>query len=153
MLGIFNACDCTRRLYGHHKSVCTECRLWEKNPLLYQGIEPASPACRSTNWATSQLQTKLLLFFYAEDREPSFLQDTPPHDNTPPYQVWLKIVERFRRYCPKLDTRATDGHTLSDSNTHPAHPPLFVFFFFWWGDILTVTLWLKVSLGDGGGGI
>ena len=36
VFGIFNtrtdvdACDCTRRLYGHRKRVCTESRLWEK---------------------------------------------------------------------------------------------------------------------------
>ena len=35
-----------------------------------------------------------------EDSEQIFLHDTLPHDNTPPYQVWLKkkIVEWFRRY-------------------------------------------------------
>ena len=36
-----NACDCTRRLYGHRKRVCTDsCKLWEKNPLPHRGIEP-----------------------------------------------------------------------------------------------------------------
>ena len=30
-----------------HKRVCTESWLWEKNPLLHQGIEPASAACWS----------------------------------------------------------------------------------------------------------
>ena len=31
-------------------------------------------------------------------------------DNTSPYQVWLKMVEWFRRYHPgKLDTQ-TEGH-------------------------------------------
>ena len=39
VLGIFNvrtdvnACDCTRGLCGHRKRVCTESRLWEKNPI------------------------------------------------------------------------------------------------------------------------
>ena len=48
-----NACVCTGKfMYGHRKRVCTESRLWEKNPLPYRGIEPTSAACRS-NWATS----------------------------------------------------------------------------------------------------
>ena len=48
VFGIFNvctdvnACDCTWRLYGHRKRVCTESWLWEKNPLPYQGLEPVS---------------------------------------------------------------------------------------------------------------
>ena len=51
MLGIFNTrtdvseCDYTRGLYGHRKRVCTESGLWEKNPLLHRGDEPASVAC------------------------------------------------------------------------------------------------------------
>ena len=37
-----------------------------------------------------------------------FLHDTPSHDNTLPYQVWLQKVEQFRRYSlraanPSLD--------------------------------------------------
>ena len=32
---------------GHIRRVCTESCLWEKNPLLHQGIEPASAACQS----------------------------------------------------------------------------------------------------------
>ena len=48
MFGIFNthtdvpACNCTQGLYGHRKRVCTESWLWEKNPLLHRGLEPAS---------------------------------------------------------------------------------------------------------------
>ena len=48
VFGIFNvrtaidACDCTRGLYGHRKRVCTGSWLWEKNPLLHMGLEPAS---------------------------------------------------------------------------------------------------------------
>ena len=35
-----------------------------------------------------------------DDREPVFfLSDNLPPDNTPQYQVWFKMVERFRRYC------------------------------------------------------
>ena len=37
-----DACGCTRGLYGHGKRVCTESRLWEKNPLPHRGLEPAS---------------------------------------------------------------------------------------------------------------
>ena len=36
---------------------------------------------------------------YIEDSEQSFMHDTQPHDNTPPYQVWLEMVEQCRRYC------------------------------------------------------
>ena len=37
------ACDFhTRGLYGHYKRVCTGSQLWEKNPLLRRGLEPAS---------------------------------------------------------------------------------------------------------------
>ena len=48
MFGIFNtrtdvpACNCTQGLYGHRKRVCTESWLWQKNPLLHRGLEPAS---------------------------------------------------------------------------------------------------------------
>ena len=35
-----------------------------------------------------------------DNSESIFLHNTPPHDNTPPYQVWLKMVEWFRRYRP-----------------------------------------------------
>ena len=58
MLRIFNvrtdvnACDCTRRLYGHRKRICTESCLWEKNPLPYRGNEPASAVCRSDDLPT-----------------------------------------------------------------------------------------------------
>ena len=34
-------------VYGHHKRVCNESWLWEKNPLLHQGIKPALAACWS----------------------------------------------------------------------------------------------------------
>ena len=34
-------------VYGHTNRVCTESWFWEKNPLLRQGIEPASAACQS----------------------------------------------------------------------------------------------------------
>ena len=64
MLGTFNvltdvnACDCTRGLYGHHEKVCTECWLWEKNPLPHRGIEPASAA-----WRSDTLPTELHLSY------------------------------------------------------------------------------------------
>ena len=42
------------RVYRHHRGVCTESWLWEKNPLPHQGIKPTSAACRSnalpTGW-------------------------------------------------------------------------------------------------------
>ena len=46
--GIFNACtgvdacDCTQGLYKHHKRVCAESRLREKNLMPHQRIKPAS---------------------------------------------------------------------------------------------------------------
>ena len=50
-----------------------------------------------------------------DDREPVFfLSDNLPPDNTPQYQVWFKMVERFRRYCSdKIGhvDRMTDGQT------------------------------------------
>ena len=42
-----NACGCTRGCTDTCKRVCTESRLWEKNPLPHRGIEPALVACRS----------------------------------------------------------------------------------------------------------
>ena len=30
-----------------------------------------------------------------------FVPDNLPRNDTPPYQVWLKMVERFRRYRPE----------------------------------------------------
>ena len=57
-----------------------------------------------------------------------FLHDTPTHDNTPPYQVWLKMVEWCRKCRPdKIGNtgRRTDGRTdgQSDSNVLPPLPP------------------------------
>ena len=72
---------------------------------------------------TSSLEdtVKIVIFDYKspccdldiEDSEPIFLRDTSPHDYTPPYQFWLKMVERFRRYW--TDTiehanRTTEAH-------------------------------------------
>ena len=53
MLGILNvrtdvnACDCTRGLYGHRKSLHWKLTLGEKNPLPHRRIEPASVKYRS----------------------------------------------------------------------------------------------------------
>ena len=44
---VVNACDCTQGLCRHHKRVCAESWLWEKNPFPHRGIEPASAACQS----------------------------------------------------------------------------------------------------------
>ena len=52
-----------------------------------------------------------------------FLYDTQSHGNTPPYQVYLKTVELFRRYRPDKighTNRLNDGH--SDSNIPPPLP-------------------------------
>ena len=46
--------------------------------------------------------------------------DNLPRNDTPPYQVWLKMVERFRRYRPdKIEhtDRLTDGHVRLDRRT------------------------------------
>ena len=65
---------------------------------------------------------KKKVVFDVADSEPIFLHDTPRHGDIPQYQVWLQIVERFRRYRPDkighMDRR-TDGRTdgRSDSNT------------------------------------
>ena len=66
-----------------------------------------------------------------EDSEPLFLHDTPPHNNTPPYQVWLKMVERFRRhYLDKLrhTDRWMDGQTDEVILIYHHHPsaPIFI---------------------------
>ena len=39
---VVNACDCTQGLCRHHKRVCAESWLWEKNLLLNWGVEPTS---------------------------------------------------------------------------------------------------------------
>ena len=43
---VVNACDSARGCTDT-VSVCTESRLWEKNPLLHRGTEPASAVSRS----------------------------------------------------------------------------------------------------------
>ena len=51
------------------------------------------------------------------DHEPIILPDTMPHDNTPSFQVWLKMTELFRRYRPdKIEhmDRMTGGHVRTD---------------------------------------
>ena len=47
MLTDVNACNCTWRVWGQRKRVCTESWLWEENPLPHQGIRFASGACWS----------------------------------------------------------------------------------------------------------
>ena len=42
-----NLCDCTRVCTDIRKRVCSESRLWEKNPLPHRGTESALAACRS----------------------------------------------------------------------------------------------------------
>ena len=55
----------------------------------------------------------------ALDSEPIFLHDTLLH-GTPSCQVWLKMVEQFRKYRPDK-IRHTDRR--SDSNITPPSPP------------------------------
>lgn len=51
-----------------------------------------------------------------------FLHVPPPHDNTPQYYVWLKMVARFRR-----DIVRTKSDRRSDSSIAPPTPPKKVF--------------------------
>ena len=58
----------------HCKRVCTESCLWEKNPLLHWGIEPASAACRSNALPTelhpcSASNTLQILLFQEKERK------------------------------------------------------------------------------------
>ena len=58
-----NACNCGQGCMDTVR-VCTESRLWEKNPLPHRGIEPASDMCWSdalTNWATSPPHAAVLV--------------------------------------------------------------------------------------------
>ena len=56
-----------------------------------------------------------------------FLPDTVPCDDTQPHQVWLKMVEQFKRYHPdklghmdrRIDGR-TDGHTDEVISIYPS---------------------------------
>ena len=48
----FHVCGCTWGMYGHRYRVCTESWLWEKNPLLHQGMESTSAACWSNTLPT-----------------------------------------------------------------------------------------------------
>ena len=76
---------------------------------------------------TSSLEdiVKIVTFFLSpccdldiEDSEPVFVHDTLPHDNTPHYQIWLKMVVQFRRYRlgQNRTLRTTDGQL--DTRTH-----------------------------------
>ena len=50
-----------------------------------------------------------------------FLPNTPYPDNTPPYHVWLKMVEQFRRYHPdkiRHMDRVTDGQMYRQTDLH-----------------------------------
>ena len=84
-------------------------------------IKSSLVANRQPAYSKKKRKKKKVVFDVA-DSEPIFLHDTPPHDDIPQYQVWLQIVERFRRYRPDkighMDRR-TDGRTdgRSDSNT------------------------------------
>ena len=49
-----------------------------------------------------------------EDCEPVFLHDIPAYDSTPPYQVWFKTVERFKRYRPdKIRTHGQNNSNIA----------------------------------------
>ena len=46
-----------------------------------------------------------------------FPHDTPLYDNTPPYQVWEKMIARFRRYCANTvghRDKISSGQTFTD---------------------------------------
>ena len=85
--------------------------------------------CKQTNiWEDI---VEIVIFFISphcdldtEDSEPILLHDTLPHDKIPPYQVWLKMVEQFRRYPDKIQhmdrTNRQDGE--SDSNIYSPNP-------------------------------
>ena len=45
-----DACVCTRGLYGHRKKIGTGSWLWEKNHLLYRGLEPVSVMRIAFQW-------------------------------------------------------------------------------------------------------
>ena len=55
-----DACNCTLGLFWHHKRVCSESWLWEKNPLPHQGLKPTQVlhlACQSDALPTEQFQS------------------------------------------------------------------------------------------------
>ena len=82
---------------------------------------------------TVQSYFDCILAYYDLDSNPillCFLRDTPAYSEVSPYRVWLRKVERFRRYFLNKA-----GHTDSDSSI--AHLP--VTLLEWWG-------------GGGGGG-
>ena len=69
-------------------------------------------------------ETFLLLF--------CFLFDTLPHDNTPPYKVWLKTVEWIRRYrSDKIGhtDRMTDTQTDRRTEWFQYNPPSFPYLY------------------------
>ena len=57
-----------------------------------------------------------------DDSKPVFFPpDNLPGDNTPPYQVWLKMVQRCRRYCPDKighTDRMTDSQMYRWTDVH-----------------------------------
>ena len=61
-----DAFHCSRGLYRHCKRVCTRSWLWERNPLPYRGLKPASVLClvfqwdSLPKWALPVLQLELL---------------------------------------------------------------------------------------------
>ena len=61
--------------------------------------------------------------FNLEDIKPTFLYGTSCQGDAPPYQVWLKKDEQFRRYC----LNKTWTHRQMDK-WFQYHPPSFNFF-------------------------
>ena len=79
--------------------------LERSNPIISQDIlgmmlyYQTKSGCKQTSDLKDTVET--VTFYYInpccdldlEDSKPIFLHDTPPHDNTPPYQAWLKMDE------------------------------------------------------------
>ena len=64
-------------VYGHCKRVCTESRLWEKNPLPYREIEPTSAAWRSDALPTELHPHPAKICFFVFFWSPRKLTKTP----------------------------------------------------------------------------
>ena len=95
--------------------------LYYKNQVWWQTDQQFRRYSKSSNILIINALAVTLTF----KTEPTFLQDSPPHENTP-YQLWLKIVEWFRRCC--LDKightdRMTDGDADRQTKRFQYNPP------------------------------
>ena len=89
--------DVNRTTFTNILNLCCDLALVRSNSIFPQDTPAYDAVLPKQVWLQRDQQFRrysrnshilLIQALDTEDSEPSFVHDTPPHDNTPPYQVW-----------------------------------------------------------------